>query len=134
MYALIALLLVVLIGAGGGYWAVKKIRTKQNQEFRYEGKITLLKEGVDPAAFKSAVLTDTAMDHALQELDLVKRWELLDAEAAKARLRQKFSVKVEGVEVTIGYRDKDKNLAKEILENLMKSFAKSQRPTPREDA
>jgi len=122
MYALIALLLVILIGAGGGYWAIKKIRAKQNQEFRYEGKLTLLEEGLDPIVFKKAVLSGSTLDDTIKKHDLLTRWGMTDVAAAKERITSKFSVKVEGLEVTLGYRDKDKILAKEILETLMKSF------------
>ncbi len=126
MYALVVLLLVILIGAGGGYWAVKKIRAKQNQEFLYEGKMTLIKEGIDAAELKNAFLVDSVLDGMIQELDLVTRWELPDAEAAKAQIRQKFKVKINGLEVTFRYKDKDKNLAQQILKRLVEGFNKRQ--------
>lgn len=131
MYALVALLLVVLVGAAGGYWAFNKIKDKRNQEFRYEGKITLLKEGADPLEFKDAVLADVTLENTIKEHDLVARWELADAQAAKAHIRQRFYAKVNGLEVTIGYQDKDKNLAKSILESLMKNFGQRQGRAPK---
>lgn len=123
MYALVTLLLVVLIGAGGGYWAIKKIRTKQNQEVRCEAKLTLKEEGANPADLKEAFLSDMAIDHAIKEYDLVTRWELADGDAAKGRIRQKFTVKIDGLEVILGYQDKDKHLAQEVLTSLMNSFS-----------
>ncbi|BDS06128.1 hypothetical protein NT6N_11680 [Oceaniferula spumae] len=127
MYAIIALLLVVILGAAGGYWAVKKIRAKQNQEFRYEGKLTVVKEGVDPETFKMAVLTGDTLDETIEKHNLVAQWKLADAEAAKAKIKEKFIVKVSGLEVTLSYQDKDQALAKDILGTLMDSFYKRQK-------
>jgi len=126
MYALVALLLVVVIGSAGGYWAIKKIRTKQNQEFRYEGTVTLVQEGADPVVFKQAVLSGSVMDEVIEKHDLLARWEMTDPAAAKARIEDKFAVQIQGLKVTISYQDKDKLLAKDILETLMQMFSAKQ--------
>lgn len=130
MYASIGLMLVIILGAAGAYWGIKKFRQKQNQEFRYEGTLTAARDGVDAKLFKTSVLTDEVMAEAIVKHDLINRWALTDEEAAKARLKEKFSVRVNGLEVTLGYQDKDKELAKEVLNTLMGSFyekAKAQR-------
>lgn len=122
MYSLVALMLVILIGGAGAYWAVKKYRQKQRQEYRCEGKLTLSQGGVDAETFKKAVISGNTLDETVEKHSLVAKWNLADAEAAKARIVEKFTVRVEGMEVFIGYQDKDKHLAKAILETLMHSF------------
>lgn len=130
MYALVALLLVILLGSAGGYWAIKKIRAKRyqaNQEYKYEGKLTLSREGMEAAVFEAAVLSGNTLDEAVEKHDLVNRWGLNDAEAAKLKIKEKFIVKVKGLEVSLSYQDKDKDLAKQILETLMNSFYAKER-------
>ncbi|MBK1831447.1 hypothetical protein JIN77_11965 [Verrucomicrobiaceae bacterium R5-34] len=122
LYASIALMLVVLIGSAGAYWGIKKFRQKQNQEFRFEGKLTVRQDGVEPDKFKEAILTDAVMTKAITEHDLVSRWGLSDEVAAKVKLTEKFSVKVEGREITVGFQDKDKSLAQAVLKSLMASL------------
>jgi len=130
MYAAIGLMLVIIIGAAGAYWGIKKFRQKQNQEYRYEGTLTAAREGVDAKLFKASVLTEEVLSETIAKHDLINKWELPDEDATKAKLKEKFTVKVKGLEVTLGYQDKDKVLAKDILNTLMASFyeqAKAQR-------
>lgn len=126
MYAFIGLLMVVLIGIGGGYWAIKKIRDKNNQEFIYKWQSTLVKENVDAEEFKNAVLTDFTVDETIKDLKLLERWGMSDPEAAKEQIRNKFLVTINGQSVMVTYQDKDKALSQEILKSLLLSFERKQ--------
>ena len=119
MLAFVALLLVVVVGMSGTYWAYKKYRAKQRQEFRYEGKMMLKREGVDSETLKNSIISDAVLDRVIKDYDLVQTWGLADADAAKARIREKFHLKVVGLEVTISYQDRDKDLVKNLLEALV---------------
>ena len=119
MLAFVALLLVVVVGMSGTYWAYKKYRAKQRQEFRYEGKMMLKREGVDSETLKNSIISDAVLDRVIKDYDLVQTWELADADAAKARIREKFQVKIVGLEVTISYQDRDEDLTQNLLKSLM---------------
>ncbi len=123
MLAFVALLLVVVVGMGGTYWAYKKYRAKQRQEFRYEGKMMLKREGADAEAVKSSIISDAVLDRVIKDYDLVNTWGLADVDAAKARIRQKFQVGVSGLEVSISYQDRDKELAQNLLKALVQSMS-----------
>ena len=126
MYAFIGLLMVVLIGIGGGYWAIKKIRDKNNQEFIYKWQSTLVKENVGAEEFKNAVLTESTVDETIKDLKLLERWGMSDPEAAKEQIRNKFLVTIKGQSVMVTYQDKDKALSQEILTSLLLSFERKQ--------
>jgi len=120
-----ALLLVAVVGAGGAYWGIKKYRAKQRQEFRFEGKMMLEKEGADPEAIKNSIISDTVLDRVIKDYDLVSAWGLTGVDAAKSQIRNKFLVRVEGLEISLTYQDRDKDLAKNLLKALLENAAKA---------
>ena len=128
MLAFVALLLVVVVGMSGAYWAYKKYRAKQRQEFRYEGKMMLKREGADPEALKKSMISDAVLERVINDYDLVNTWELADVDAAKARIREKFHVGVTGLEVRISYQDRDKELAHNLLKALVQSASNGPKP------
>ncbi len=131
MLAFVALLLVVVVGMSGAYWAYKKYRAKQRQEFRYEGTMMLKREGADAEALRESMSSDAVLERVINDYDLVNRWELADVDAAKARIREKFHVSVTGLEVRISYQDRDKELAQNLLTALVQSvYSKSQPQLP----
>lgn len=125
MLTFVALLMVVIIGAGGAYWAVKKYRAQKraaNQEFRYEVKMGQVKEGFDIDAFKKQVLTDELLDQMIEEHHLVDVWGLTDSAAAKERVKKKFTVNLVASEVKVSYQDKNKELAQKILRSIVNGY------------
>lgn len=132
MYILVIILMAVLVGAGAGYLALKGVKDTKHKEFRYEGQITLLEEGIDPIDFKNAILTDETLEHTIQEHDLVKHWNKQSMEDAKAHIRHKFDAKVNGFQVTISYLDSDRALSEKILRSLLENFRLSHSPAPQE--
>jgi hypothetical protein len=80
------------------------------------------KEGLDPVIFKSDILSETVMDATIEKHQLIKVWDVSDAAAAKAQLKEKFSVKIIDGAVKVGYQDKDKDLAKAILETIANTY------------
>ena len=131
MYAFITLLLVTIIGAGAGYWAIKKVRDKRNnKEIRCEIKRTLMKEGVNAEELKEAMLSAGDLDDVIAKHDLLSHWGFESNEDAKARIRKKFTVKINGLELILGYQDKNSTIAQGVLESLMQSFAEKQRAGP----
>lgn len=120
-FALIALIGVLALGLGGGAWAYKKIKQRRNQEFRFEGKMTVGPEfKID--AFKQTILADPVLDRVIEKNDLVSFWDLPDADKAKIRLREKFQAKVVGQSLKVTYQDKDQKMAKVILQDLINSY------------
>ena len=118
----IAALLMVVLGAGGlfvGYKGYKKFQAKQNQEFRYEGKITIARAGIEADAIKQGMLSEALLNKIVAHHNLVSVWGLDSPEAAKEKIRQKFGVKVVGLEATLTYQDKNKELAKTMLETIV---------------
>lgn len=128
MLAFVALLLVVVVGMSGAYWAYKKYRAKQRQEFRYEGKMMLKREGADPEALKKSMVSDAVLERVINDYDLVNTWELAHVDAAKARIREKFHVSVTGLEVRISYQDRDKELAHNLLKALVRPVSSGPKP------
>lgn len=124
MLAFVALLLVALVGVVGARWAYKKYQQKQNQEFRYEGAMGSPKAGFDEEVFKTSVLTDSVLSDVVEKHQLVQVWSMADATAAKERIKQKFQVKVDAGVVKVSYQDKDKGLAKAVLESVVNAYYK----------
>ncbi len=122
MLAFVALLMVVIIGAGGAYWAIKKYRAQKNQEFLYEGKMGQAKEGFSIDVFEQQILSDDLLDQIIEEHQLVTVWGLADSAAAKEQIKQKFTIKLDGSEVKARYQDKDKVLAQKVLESIVKGY------------
>lgn len=122
MLSIVALLLVAVVGGAGAFWAYKKYKQRQNQEYRYEGSVGTAKEGFDPAELKPVMLDETAMNAAIEKHKLVSAWGVAGEAEAKARLQEKFTVTFSAGVVKVGYQDKDPQLAKSILETVMKSY------------
>ncbi|MFK7909369.1 MAG: hypothetical protein AB8F34_02085 [Akkermansiaceae bacterium] len=120
--ALVALLLVALFGGAGAFWAYKKYKQKQNQEFRFEGSMGTAREGFDPKVFKAMILDQKVMSDTVAKHDLVSVWSVADEAAAVTKLQKKFSVSVSEGTVKVSYQDKDKDLAKAILESIVKAY------------
>lgn len=114
----VTLVLILVLGLGGSYWAYKKIQTKRHQEYRYEGKLKV-GPGFEEDVFKALILADESLESVIDKFDLLQVWGLADTPAAKARIRSKFSLKLEAGELKISYQDKNKELAPKILQELM---------------
>lgn len=122
MFAFVALFLVLIVGAGAAYWAVKKYKEKQRQEFRFEGTMGKAREGFDKEEFKTAVMADELLDQVIEKHQLLAVWGSNDTAAAKARLRTKFTITLEGQTVKVGYQDKNKELAKAVLQSIVQGY------------
>ncbi|MBT8045403.1 MAG: hypothetical protein KJO79_10670 [Verrucomicrobiae bacterium] len=131
IYAYAAICLVLLGGAGMyvGYKGYKKYKAKQNQEFRYQGTMGKAREGFDKEKFKDSILADALIDQVIEDNRLLDAWGMTDAEAAKSRIREKFLVTVTAMEVKVSYQDKDKAIAKSILESIVNNYYKQAKPT-----
>ena len=129
MLAFVALFLVVIVGAGAAYWAVKKYRAKQRQEYRFEGTMGQAKAGLDKAVFKEAMLPDVVLEKVIEEHQLVGVWKLDGVDAAKQRIREKFSVKVDELQVKVSFVDRDQVIAEKVLKSIVTAYyAKVKRP------
>ncbi len=124
MLSIVALLLVALVGGAGAFWAYKKYKQKQNREFRYEGTMGTAKENFDASQFKANILDDATMDATVEKHQLVSVWGVADSAAAKARLQEKFLIKVSDGVVKVSFQDKDKELAKSVLETVVNLYYK----------
>ncbi len=137
MLTFVALLMVMIVGAGGAYWVVKKYRAQKraaNQEFRYEGKMGQAKEGFDIGAFKQQVLTDDLLDQVIEEHHLIDVWGVDDSAEAKERVKKKFIVGLDGSQVKVSYQDKSKELAQKILRSIVTGYVgkvQDRQPTAR---
>lgn len=123
MLSLVALLLVVLLGVGVGGWAIKKYRQKQRQEMQCSLTREITAGSVDQDKLSKAILNEKSLDQIISDQNLVSEWSLGDAAAAKERIRQKFQVTVKGTELTLSFRDKDGDRARQILEALLKNYS-----------
>ncbi|MCP5538103.1 MAG: hypothetical protein H7A51_17960 [Akkermansiaceae bacterium] len=123
-FSLVAFILVVLGGVGMfvAYKGYKKYKAKQNQEFRFEGTMGKAREGFDKEIFKQAVLSEDTLDKVVESHQLVDVWGVADAAAAKERIKQKFTVKLEAMVVKVTYQDKNKDLAQKILQSIVSSY------------
>ena len=136
LIALVALVGVLILGGGGSYWAYKKIQAKRNQEFRYEAKLPIW-DGFEAKRFEAFLLSDDVVEKVIEDHRLVSYWEVPDAGMAKARIHEKFKVRVVGAEVRVSYQDKDKEMAQKILKDLIEAYqekikaAQSRRPVSR---
>lgn len=122
--AIVALLLVVL-GTGGlfvGYKGYRKYQAKQNQEFRFEGTMGQARDGFDKEVFKKGILADELLDAVIEKHQLVELWGMGDAATAKAKINQKFIVKLDAMVVKVSYQDKNKDLAKAILQSIVNGY------------
>ncbi len=122
MLSLVALLLVGAVGVTGAYWAYKKYRQKERQEFRFEFPMGNAMEGFDAKVFKSYILTDEVLDTVIKKNQLVSVWAVADEAAAKAIIREKFIVLIADGEVSVSYQGKDKDLSKAVLETIIDSY------------
>lgn len=128
MLAFVALLLIALVGGAGAYWAYKKYRQKQNQEFRLEGKMPFqVKPGALVEDVKKEILSDEVLDQVIEKHQLIEVWALADNEAARQRINEKFKVIIDGTEVKVTYQGKDKELTREILHSIANGFIEKAR-------
>lgn len=130
MLALVALMLVGLVGLGGAYWAYKKYKQKQNQEFMYQGTMGTPREGFDAKVFKNSVLTDAVVSKLVEEHQLASKWQISEGDAMQ-RVRDKFRVSTKEGKVTVSYQDKDKQLAKQVLEDIVRMYYERMRASGR---
>lgn len=120
--SIVALLFIALVGGAGAIWAYKKYKNKQNQEFRFQGTLGTANANFDEVAFKAVILDDSAMEAVVKKHQLVSVWGVSGVDAAKTILQQKFSVKVSEGSVNVTYQDKDKVLAKAVLETIVNNY------------
>ncbi|NWK56735.1 hypothetical protein HW115_14015 [Verrucomicrobiaceae bacterium N1E253] len=118
---LVGLIILAVLGGGGAYYAYRKIQQRKNFEFRYEGKFPVGAQ-FDVEAFKTMILADENVEDVVEGNDLVAFWELDGPEAAKQRVKSKFSASVANSEVKVRYQDKDKAMAKKILQGLLQGY------------
>ena len=121
----LAAVLLLIVGSGGIFVACKGIeryKAKQNQEFRFEGTMGKAAEGFQIDSFRRHMLADDVLEHVIEEHKLIDLWQLKDLEAAKARIRGKFSVSLENAEVKVSYQDKSKQTAHEILKLIVQRY------------
>ena len=121
----LAAVLLLIVGSGGIFVACKGIeryKAKQNQEFRFEGTMGKAAEGFQIDSFRRHMLADDVLEHVIEEHKLIDLWQLKDLEAAKARIREKFSVSLENAEVKVSYQDKSKQTAHEILKLIVQRY------------
>ncbi len=132
MYSGLAVFLVLLGGVGlyVGYKGYKKYKAKQNQEIRYQVAVGKVQDGFNKEAFKNALLSDEMLEHVIEKNDLLAAWGMTDVEAAKSRIREKFHVTVEAMEVRVSYQDKDKDLAKRVLQTILDRMKSSASAPP----
>ena len=81
-----------------------------------------VKVGAQPEEVEREILTDELLDQVIEEHQLLKVWDMPDNESAKARIRQKFRVFIDGAEVRVTYQDKDKELTQSILHSIANGF------------
>ncbi len=121
----LAAVLLLILGTGGlfvAYKGYKKYQARQNQEFRYEGTMGKPSEGFQLDAFKRHLLRDDVLEHVIVEHKLQGAWGLNDAEAAKIRMRSKFDVRLVDAEVKVSYRDKNQEIAHNILKAIVQRY------------
>jgi hypothetical protein len=120
---LVALIGLVVCGAGGGYWAYKKIQKKRNQEFRCEMKMSV-GEQFDLDRFKKALLADDILEPVIESKGLVSLWGVPDIEAAKVHMRKKLQVKMDEGKLRVSFQGKNKEKVPEILKAVLDTYQK----------
>ena len=121
----LAAVVLLIVGSGGifvAYKVYKKHQAKQNQEFRFEGTMGKAAEGFQLDSFRRHMLADDVLEDVIEENKLIDLWQLKDMEAAKTRIREKFSVSLENAEVKVSYQDKSKQTAHEILKLIVQRY------------
>jgi hypothetical protein len=121
----IAALLMVALGAGGLYAlyrGYKKFRAEQLKEYRYGGVVGEAREGFDSQAAREQILTDEFLDRVIEQHNLVSAWELDDAAEAKDRIREKFTIGLDGRNVRVNYQDKNQEIAHDILQTIVRHY------------
>ena len=127
MLIVFTLLSVTLLGLAGSYWAYKKIQQKRHQEYRCEVFLPW-RAGFDAKKFKDFALTDDVLAKLIESNDLVQVWKVADAETAMVRVREKFKVQVVDAQIRLSYQDRDKELAKKILQGVLVAYQERVRP------
>ena len=87
------------------------------------------REGFDKEVFKKEVLSDALLDQVIEKHQLIDVWGTGDSATARAKLRDKFLVKLEGMTVKVSYQDKDKDLAQSILQSIVLGYHAQFSPT-----
>ncbi|MGB0993312.1 MAG: hypothetical protein ACPG32_12710 [Akkermansiaceae bacterium] len=123
---IIALIVLAVLGAGAGFFGLKKWREhkrKQNQEFKYEYRVGQGNESFDAEAFKKMLLINRSLDEIIKEHDLTTVWAV-DVAGAKEKIAEKCTIRHELGEVFVSYQDKDKELSEKILKSIVVQFQK----------
>ncbi len=81
-----------------------------------------VRDGFDKDVFKQAILTDELLDAVIEKHALVELWETGDTATAKAKIREKFIVKVDAMIVKVSYQDKNKELSKAVLQSIVNGY------------
>lgn len=118
-------ILLVLVGTGSlfiAYKGYRKYQAKQNQEYRFEGTMGNAPQGFELDIFRQYLLADEVLNPVIEELNLINEWDLNDMESAKRRIREKFNVRLENVQVKVSYQDKSKDLAHNVLNAIIKHY------------
>lgn len=128
MLAIVALMLVALVGGAGAFWAYKKYKQKQSQEYQMEGTIKISSETFDLDGFKKMILADEVLDGVVEKHQLISAWGVADESAAKAQLKKKFTASINEGDLKVRYQDKDKELAASILKTMLALYREKYSP------
>jgi len=79
-------------------------------------------QGFELDIFRQYLLADEVLNPVIEELNLINEWDLNDMESAKRRIREKFNVRLENVQVKVSYQDKSKDLAHNVLNAIIKHY------------
>ncbi len=120
---LLALLGVLVLGIGGGYWAYRKIQKKKNQEVACQVTI-LVSNQFNVEKFKRIILSDDIVNVVVEKNDLVAFWHLSDAQKASRRVRSKFSASLKNADLLISYRGKNPEKTKAVLKSMLDEYQK----------
>ena len=121
---------MVALGGGGIYalyTGYKKFRSEKTKEVRYGGTLGEAPEGFDVEGFKKSILEDDLLEQVIDKHDLMNAWGMDDISAAKDRIREKFTIGLDGTEVKVAYQDKNKEIALGVMQSIMKIYYQKMR-------
>ena len=123
LLGLIALLGVLALGIGGGYWAYKKIQQKKNQEIACRVTISV-SDQFNVEKFKGIMLSDDIVNVVVKQNDLVAFWHLSDVQEARSRVRSKFSASLNDKGLLISYQGKNREKTEAVLKSMLNEYQK----------